>query len=66
LVEQVFDNVLRMSEDVANVRAKIEMRLQTARMQWKRMPPASPSRGHAGGLVAGLEEALALLGPQAK
>ena len=37
------------------------MRLQTARMQWKRMPPAAPSKGHASGIVAGLEEALALL-----
>jgi hypothetical protein len=51
-----------MDEDLDLVKKKIEMRLQTARMQYKRMPPASPSRGHAGGIVAGLEEALALLG----
>ncbi|MBN9620700.1 MAG: hypothetical protein J0H43_13375 [Actinobacteria bacterium] len=51
-----------MSDALDLVRKKIEMRLQTARMQYKRMPPASPSRGHAGGIVAGLEEALALLG----
>ena len=51
-----------MTEELALLKQKIEMRLQTARMQHKRMPPASPSRGHAGGIVAGLEEALALLG----
>jgi hypothetical protein len=51
-----------MSDALDLVRKKIEMRLQTARMQYKRMPPASPSRGHAGGIVAGLEEDLALLG----
>jgi hypothetical protein len=51
-----------MDEDLDLVKKKIEMRLQTARVQYKRMPPASPSRGHAGGIVAGLEEALALLG----
>jgi hypothetical protein len=49
------------NEEATVARKKIEMRLQTARMQWKRMPPASPSRGHAGGVVAGLEEALDLL-----
>ncbi len=49
------------NEAMHQAREKIEMRLLTARMQWKRMPPASPSKGHAGGLVAGLEEALALL-----
>jgi hypothetical protein len=50
-----------MSEELNLIKKKIEMRLQTARMQYKRVPPASPSRGHAGGIVAGLEEALALL-----
>jgi hypothetical protein len=51
-----------MSDDLELVRKKIEMRLRTARMQWERMPPANPSRGCAAGIVAGLEEALALFG----
>jgi hypothetical protein len=50
-----------MDDEAGLARKRIEMRLQTARMQWKRMPPANPSRGHAGGVVAGLEEALELL-----
>ena len=53
-----------MDDDLTLVKKKIEMRLQTAKMQWKRMPPASPSRGHAGGIVAGLEEALELVKPK--
>jgi hypothetical protein len=50
-----------MSEHLDLVRKEIEMRLQTARTPCKRMPPAWPSRGHAGGIVAVLEEALAPL-----
>jgi hypothetical protein len=50
-----------MSDDLTLVRTKIEMRLETAKMQWKRMPLRSPSRGHAGGIIAGLEEALAMV-----
>ncbi len=50
-----------MSDDMSLVREQIEMRLQTARMQYRKMPPASPSRGHVGGVVAGLEEALAFV-----
>jgi predicted enzyme related to lactoylglutathione lyase len=46
-----------MIDDLEDARKKIQMRLETARLQYKRMPPASPSRGHAGGVVAGLEEA---------
>jgi len=48
-----------MSEELELAEKKIKTRLETARMQYKRMPPAAPSRGHVGGLVAGLEEALA-------
>ena len=50
------------NDSVDEARERIELRLRTARMQWKRMPPAAPSKGHAGGIVAGLEEALTLLG----
>ncbi len=50
-----------MDDDLTLAKKKIEMRLETARMQWKRMPPAAPSKSRAGGVVAGLEEALSLL-----
>ena len=50
-----------MDTDLDRARQHIEDRPQVARMQHRKMPPASPSRGHAGGVVSGLDEALAML-----
>lgn len=52
-----------MNDDdkLVKARERINMRLQTARMQHKRLPLAHPQRGHYAGLVAGLEEALDLV-----
>jgi hypothetical protein len=62
--EQTYYPAVLVSDDLDRLRERLEMRLKTATMQHRSMPPASPNRRKAEGLVEGLQEALDMVRKQ--